>query len=325
MDTFTVVLNLFELEIGTTLFVFGDEMLTLTSQEIRTETQRVAFTFAKTFLRGAAAILRITFRGSLQSFPEYYKSEWINQGKAEHYSATFLELTYARRVLPCWDEPALKAMFAVSPISRVETVNLSNMPSFLRVATPNLIAQAEFSVNLVTHVLPLLEQMFDLEYPLPKMDILNTTGALGALENWGLVVGEPNVFWFNPAKDSTATQKHMVDITSHELAHQWFGNIVTMEWWDNLVCHAPGRYHLRFFSLCLRVRDDTEMYIYSTDKLYPEWNTAAAVVNGTFKIALNVDARLSSHPVQLECPDANHVNEVPLERFPSFFEVNIEC
>ncbi|KAJ7105158.1 leucyl aminopeptidase [Mycena epipterygia] len=356
----SIILNVFQLELGTNSLSIGDETLIPTSQTINTDTQRATFSFSKTFPPGAEAVLRMTFRGELQSLSGFFKSEWVHGGSTEYYAATFFEPTYARRVFPCWDEPALKATFAISLISRTGTVNLSNMPSVsetpydsthdplemsfgadknapgewiitlfettpkmstyivafangpfahlessftsplsgricpVRIyATPDLIDQAQFSLDLMARVLPMLETMFDLEYPLPKLDILSAN-VLGALENWGLIVGDPGAFLFDPATGATATQKRVVDITSHELAHQWFGNIVTMEWWDNLwlnegVRDIAWRPHLR---------------------LYPEWNGAAAIVNGTFKYALNVDAKLSSHPVQVECPDANHVNDV---------------
>ncbi|KAJ7699607.1 aminopeptidase, partial [Mycena rosella] len=119
-------------------------------------------------------------------------------------------------------------------------------------------------------------------------------------ENWGLIVGDPAAFLFDPATDATATQKRVVNITSHELAHQWFGNLVTMEWWDDLWLNEgikSGLSSAWFVILICR-------------RLYPEWNTAASVVNGSFKYGLNVDAKLSSHPVQVECPDANRINEI---------------
>ncbi|KAJ7464112.1 leucyl aminopeptidase [Mycena latifolia] len=356
-DTPTIVLNVFELELGTTSVVVAGETLAPTSQLVNPDTQRVALTFATPFSLGSEAVLRMTFRGKLQSLFGYFKSEWVHGDQTEYYSATFFEPTYARRVFPCWDEPALKATFAISLISRAGTVNLSNMPAFFEgaydpaqyplesafgtdkdasdwmitrfertpkmstyivafatgpfahvessftsalsgricpvriYATPDLISQAKFSSELVARILPMLETFFDLEYPLPKMDIVNVR----ALENWGLIVGDPGAFLFDPATGSTSTQKRVVAITSHELAHQWFGNVVTMEWWDNLWLNEG--FATMFGGII-------------SGLLYPEWNTAAAVVNDSFKYALNVDAKLSSHPVQVECPDANYVNEI---------------
>ncbi|KAJ7489700.1 leucyl aminopeptidase [Mycena galericulata] len=360
-DTSTVVLNVFQLELGSTQVTAGHEVLTPIDQIINSDTQRVTLSFAQPFKRGSEAILRMTFRGKVASMSGYFKSEWVHDGVTEHYTATYFEPTYARRTFPCWDEPALKATFAVTLVSRTGTVNLSNMPALsegsydpvkepleesfgadknpaewittrfgttpkmstyivafangpfvhlessftsaltgrvcpVRIyATPDLIDQAHFSLDLTTRVLPMLETMFDLEYPLPKMDILNANGILGALESWGLIVGDPNAFLFDPATGATSTQKRVVDITGHELAHQWFGNIVTMEWWDNLWLNEGFA---------------TLMGGIISDRLYPEWNIAASVVNGSLKWALSMDAKLSSHPIQVECPDANHVTEI---------------
>ncbi|KAJ7232633.1 peptidase family M1-domain-containing protein [Mycena haematopus] len=359
-DTSTIVLNVFSLELGTSYVVVDREKFIPVSQSIDTDTQRVALSFVRPFAFGSEAVLHMTFRGKIPGLSGYFKSEWVHDDVTEYYTGTFFEPAYARRAFPCWDEPALKATFAVSLISRVGTVNLSNMPAFfegpyvpaqdpldaafgagkdaaqwiitrfettpkmstyilafangpfayvessftsaltgkvrlVRVyATPDLIGQAQFSLDLTTKVLPMVEKMFDLEYPLPKMDILCANGALGALENWGLIIGDPGAFLFDPATGSTATQKRVVGITSHELAHQWFGNIVTMKWWDNLWLNEG------FATLVGSI---------ISEKLYPEWNTATATVNSTLKSGLNMDATLSSHPVQVECPDANQANE----------------
>ncbi|KAF7368890.1 Aminopeptidase [Mycena venus] len=366
-DTSNIVLNVFELELGSSTLVFESKTLDPTDQSINTDTQRVALSFAKVFPAGTEAALRMTFRGKISGGSGYFKSEWVHDGVTKHYSGAFFEPTYARRAFPCWDEPALKATFAVSLISRAGTVNLSNMPAYFEgsydpaqdplepsfgtgkdtaewittrfettpkmstyivayangpfahvessftsaltgkirpvriYATPDLIEQAHFPLELTTKVLPMLEKMFDLEYPLPKMDILCANGALGALENWGLIIGDPGAFLFDPKTGATATKKRVVDITSHELAHQWFGNIVTMEWWDNLWLNEGKLWALRFATLLGSI---------ISEKLHPEWNTSAATVNNTFKYGLNMDARLSSHPVQVECPDANNVHEI---------------
>ncbi|KAJ6532864.1 hypothetical protein DFH09DRAFT_1092618 [Mycena vulgaris] len=86
-DTTTVVLNTLELEIGTTSLALGDETLTPTNIEINADTQRVTLFFAEPFARGSEAVLRMTFRGSLHTFSGYFKSEWMNDGKVEYYSA----------------------------------------------------------------------------------------------------------------------------------------------------------------------------------------------------------------------------------------------
>ncbi|KAJ7290031.1 leucyl aminopeptidase [Mycena rebaudengoi] len=359
-DTSSLTFNAFEIQLGTIFIVSGTDTLTPQSQAIDIVTQRVTLSFAKTFARGSTAVLHLTFRGKLSN-TGFITSDWEHDGVKEHYSVSFLEPTFARRVFPCWDEPLLKATFAVSLISRKGTVNLSNMPSFsegpydplqdaleptfkptdissewiitrfettpkmstyivafasgpfahlessftspltervcpLRIYTmPDCINQAQFSLDLMAKVVPMLETMFDMEYPLPKLDLLTVSGALGVLENWGLILGSPDAILFDPARDSTSTKKRVVSVVAHELAHQWFGNIVTMAWWDNLWLNEGFATLLGGLIAGL---------------LYPEWNGPAARVNGILKVALNMDAKTSSHPIQVDCPDANHITEI---------------
>ena len=129
------------------------------------------------------------------------------------------------------------------------TISNNNAP-----ATSEYIKQAEFALSIKRLTLPLYEQMFDVEYPLPKLDTLivmsffscpsdtRTYGFklqandfdAGAMENWGLITGRTTAFCLDPKKVGVATQKRVATVQSHEVAHMWFGNITTMSWWDNL-------------------------------------------------------------------------------------------
>jgi hypothetical protein len=90
-DTPTVVLNVFELELGAASLVVGEETLKPTSQVVNSDTQRVTLSFAKDILRGSEAVLCMTFGGKLQNMG-YFKSEWLHDGKTDYYSATFFEV-----------------------------------------------------------------------------------------------------------------------------------------------------------------------------------------------------------------------------------------
>ncbi|KAJ7066128.1 leucyl aminopeptidase [Mycena amicta] len=362
--TSTIVLNACDIQLGDASLVVVDQTVALISQKLHPDTERLVLELSAPLGAGTSATVRLPFRGALRSINGFFKSEWEHDGVKECYAATYFEPTYARRAFPCFDEPILKATFAVTLVSRVGTVNLSNMPAVSEhpfdfnsdaaaiglsdsftpatsdagnwivtrfattpkmstyivafacgpfayseleytsslsgrtvpvrlYATPDIVKHGEFAVEIAAKVLPMLEEMFDLEYPLPKMDFVCAVGSLGALENWGLIVGEPGAFIFDPATGATVTKKRIVATVSHELAHQWFGNIVTMSWWDNLWLNEG------FATLLGGV----------ISGLYPEWNTSAAAVNNILQRALNVDAKLNSHSVQMECPDANNVDE----------------
>ena len=116
------------------------------------------------------------------------------------------------------------------------TSPLSGKVRPLRVyTTPDLIHQAQFALDVKRDVLPLYEKVFDIEYPLPKLDTLVATDFdSGAMENWGLITGRTAAFLLDPEKADLNGKKQIAATQSHEVAHMWFGNITTMEWWDNL-------------------------------------------------------------------------------------------
>lgn len=95
-------------------------------------------------------------------------------------------------------------------------------------ATPDLIGQAQFALDVKRLALPVYEEIFDVPYPLPKLDTLVAHDFdAGAMENWGLITGRTTAYLFDEKKSSLAAKKRIIDVQSHECAHMWFGNIVS--------------------------------------------------------------------------------------------------
>ncbi|KAJ7911598.1 leucyl aminopeptidase [Mycena leptocephala] len=152
-------------------------------------------------------------------------------------------------------------------------------------ATPDIIQQAEFSLDVAARVLPLYETMFDIEYPLPKLD---------TLANWGLIIGRASAFLVDPEKTDINVLKSVAGVQSHEVAHMWFGNITTMEWWNYLY-----------------LNEGVEMgEVIVLGKIFPEWDVHSSFLTGHFNFALELDAKISSHPIEVDCPDANFLNQI---------------
>lgn len=163
--------------------------------------------------------------------------------------------------------------------------------------TPDLIHQAQFALDVKAQVLPIYETVFDVEYPLPKLDTLVVHDFdAGAMENWGLITGRTSAFLLDPKRADMAAKQRVVTVQSHEVAHMWFGNIVTMEWWDNLYLNEG-------FATVMG-----EVII--VDKIYPEWKVYASFITEHLNSALRLDAKLSSHPIEVDCPDANQINQI---------------
>ncbi|KAH9974690.1 peptidase family M1-domain-containing protein [Lactifluus volemus] len=264
-----------ELELVPSTLVLASSGGELTPVETKVDAaaQRISLVFDEELSAGAKATLRLGFGAALtDSMTGYYKSTW-DKGI---YALTQFEPTDARRALPCWDEPLLKATFAVTLISRKGTVSLSNMPARPDIAvtsfetTPPVsterwkeqmstyllaIANGDFMhlessyisplsgkvrplriyatadvIHQAQKALPLYEKVFDIEYPLPKLDTLvaNDFDA-GAMENWGLITGRTNAYLVDPENADIAAKKRIAGTQCHEV---W--EYHNMKWWDNL-------------------------------------------------------------------------------------------
>eukprot|EP00924_Labyrinthula_sp_SR-Ha-C_P007479 snap_masked-scaffold_24-processed-gene-4.29-mRNA-1 protein AED:0.01 eAED:0.01 QI:0/-1/0/1/-1/1/1/0/890 len=153
-----------------------------------------------------------------------------------------------------------------------------------------------FALECAKKCLDIYDDMFGVKFPLPKMDMIAITEfAMGAMENWGLVTyREVDVL----IEEKTASPQHkqrVASVVAHELAHQWFGNLVTMEWWDDLWLNEG------FASW---------MQEYSCDIIFPEWRLWDQFVTNEQAMALNLDSLQSSHPIQVPIKHAEEVEEV---------------
>ncbi|KAG8217461.1 hypothetical protein J3R82DRAFT_5606 [Butyriboletus roseoflavus] len=163
--------------------------------------------------------------------------------------------------------------------------------------TPDVITQAQYALDVKTKVLPVYEQIFDIEYPLPKLDTLVAHDFdAGAMENWGLITGRTSAFLMDLDRLDLATKQRITVSQSHEVAHMWFGDITTMEWWDYLYLNEG------FATLM------GEVIVVGI--LYPEWKVDSKFITEHLNNALDLDAKLSSHPIEVQCPDANQINQI---------------
>ncbi len=102
-------------------------------------------------------------------------------------------------------------------------------------ALPHELALADFALDVTEATLPLLNDYFALPYPYPKLDLIAVPDfAMGAMENWGAIFFRDSRLLVDHRRASTATQRVVANVIVHEIVHQWFGNLVTMAWWDDL-------------------------------------------------------------------------------------------
>ena len=99
---------------------------------------------------------------------------------------------------------------------------------------PAMKEQAKFAASIAPSILHFYEDYFKVDYPLPKMDMVAVPGFGGAMENWGLITYGYGSLLFDEENSGVKGKRDIVRVMAHEVGHQWFGDLVTMNWWNNL-------------------------------------------------------------------------------------------
>lgn len=164
-------------------------------------------------------------------------------------------------------------------------------------APPNQdIEHGRFSLDLAARTLEFYEKKFDSKFPLPKMDMVAIPDfAAGAMENWGLITYRVVDLIFDEKNSGAAVKERVAEVVQHELAHQWFGNLVTMDFWDGLWLNEGFA---------------TWMSWYSCNIFYPEWKVWESYVTDNLQSALALDSLRSSHPIEVPVKRADEVNQI---------------
>ena len=103
------------------------------------------------------------------------------------------------------------------------------------IATKGKAEWGRYALESTAQILEYYNDYFGVPYPLPKLDQIAIPGGFGgAMENWGGITYYETGLLFDPEKSSAATRQGIYEVIAHETAHQWFGDLVTMAWWDNL-------------------------------------------------------------------------------------------
>ena len=161
-------------------------------------------------------------------------------------------------------------------------------------AAPEKAALAGFAQECATAVLPLLEDYFATPYVFHKLDQIGVPDfEAGAMENAGCITFREILLLIDPSKTPLALVKRVAEVITHELAHQWFGNLVTMQWWDDLWLNEAFA---------------TWMAYKIVDQWRPAWRMWDDFAQGK-AAALHLDAMASTHPIQAVVNNADEASE----------------
>ncbi|MBB1559996.1 M1 family metallopeptidase [Candidatus Saccharibacteria bacterium] len=161
-------------------------------------------------------------------------------------------------------------------------------------ATP---AQSEetldFALDIATHSIDFYDEYFGVPYPLPKSDhVALPDFSSGAMENWGLITYRESCLLADPKLTPESSKRFIATVIAHELSHQWFGNLVTMQWWNDLWLNESFANMMEYVAV---------------DALHPEWRMWEEFATSEVTAALRRDSLDGVQPVQA---DVNHPDEI---------------
>ena len=283
--------------------------------------------------------IHINFSGTItDAMHGLYPCYFTHDGVKKQLFATQFESHHAREVFPCVDEPAAKAEYDLTLITRSGITVLGNMPvkheeendnsrtttfektprmsSYLLAfvigelhkksartksgvevnvwATP---AQNEntldFALDIAACSIDFYDEYFGVKYPLPKSDhVALPDFSSGAMENWGLITYRESCLLADPELTPESSRRFIATVIAHELSHQWFGNLVTMQWWNDLWLNESFANMMEYVAI---------------DALQPDWHMWEDFAMNEVTAALRRDSLDGVQSVQA---DVNHPDEI---------------
>ncbi|KAL1783790.1 endoplasmic reticulum aminopeptidase 1 [Sigmodon hispidus] len=210
------------------------------------------------------------------------KSENVAKGLIEdHFDVTVRMSTYL-------------VAFIISDFKSVSKMTKSGVKVSVY-AVPDKINQADYALDAAVTLLEFYEDYFNIPYPLPKQDLAAIPDfQSGAMENWGLTTYRESSLLYDKEKSSASSKLAITMTVSHELAHQWFGNLVTMEWWNDLWLNEGFAKFMEFVSVTVT---------------HPELKVEEHFFGRCFN-AMEVDALNSSHPISTPVENPAQIREM---------------
>ena len=185
--------------------------------------------------------------------------------------------------------------FIVGDLSYIEEVGDNG--TLMRVfTTRGREEQGRFALETSLRLLKYFNEYFGIPYPLPKLDHFAIPDfAAGAMENWGAITYRETALLVDPENTSVGTRQIVAAIIAHEMAHMWFGDLVTMAWWNDLWLNE---------SFASWMGDK------ATDALFPDWEVWTQFVSSDTNRALSLDGLRNSHPIEQEVNNPAQIGEL---------------
>jgi len=162
--------------------------------------------------------------------------------------------------------------------------------------TPGKKHQAKFALRCAVKTLEFYEKYFDIAYPLTVLDMIAIPDfGSGAMENWGAITYRESALLVDENHSSASNKQWVALVVAHEIAHQWFGNLVTMEWWTHLWLNEGFASYIEYLAV---------------NKLFPKWDIWTQFSTNDLGIALRLDALAHTHPIEIPVHHPSEIGEI---------------
>jgi aminopeptidase N len=162
-------------------------------------------------------------------------------------------------------------------------------------STPDKVELTKFALESAKYVLHYYDTYFGIKYPMPKLDMVALPDfEAGAMENFGCITYRETDLLIDSKTGAVPAKKRVAEVVAHEMAHQWFGDMVTMQWWDNLWLNEG-------FATWMEMKPIAQWH--------PEWNFPQDVAQNLDE-TLDLDAQKTTHPIRATAETPDEIDEM---------------
>ncbi|KFM56599.1 Aminopeptidase N, partial [Stegodyphus mimosarum] len=214
---------------------------------------------------------------SLSNMPIYKTERRDNIWTADYFETTVRMSTYL-------------LAFIVSDFKSRST------PEFSVWSREAVLNTSTYALEVGPKILKFYESFFNVKYPLPKTDMVAIPDFnAGAMENWGLITYRETALLYDPRYSSASNKQRVIVVISHELAHQWFGNLVTPKWWDDLWLNEGFASYVEYLGV---------------NAVHPDWMMDQQFVLEDLQDVMDLDCLKTSHPISIPVRHPDEINEI---------------
>nr|XP_042907730.1 uncharacterized protein LOC107439767 isoform X3 [Parasteatoda tepidariorum] len=221
---------------------------------------------------------KTTFSVSLMHSPNYIAlSNMPVQATKPRQNSSLVVTTFQKSV------PMVTYLVCFIVCDFKSTQTTANGKQFRVYSSADQVNKTKYALKFGARVLEYYETYFNIEYPLPKQDMIAIPDFVsGAMEHWGIITFRETSLLYDESKSSPSQLQRISAVISHEMAHMWFGNLVTMEWWDDVWINEGFASYVEYKGL---------------QDQHPEWDIMSQFVSEDLQPVMNLDSTMSSHPI----------------------------